>query len=216
MIEGEIKDEIVMVGAHYDHVGINKGYIWNGSDDNASGTVGMMTLARAVYETGVKPKRTIIFAAWSGEEKGLQGSKYFASNDKRIPDVMFYLNYDMISRNDEDDSLGNKFEMTYSSDYPLLKENSEKFAKELGLNLDIEYDGSKRPGGGSDHASFSAKDIPVAYYFGGFHPDYHGIADHADKADYKKMVDVIKLGFRSIWELANMDQKLIPSPNPSE
>ncbi len=208
MIEGENKDEIVMIGAHYDHVGTNKGYIWNGSDDNASGTVGMLNVARAVASTGVKPKRTIMFAAWTAEEKGLLGSKYFVDNFHKIENVEFYLNFDMISRNDDDDTLGNKFSMSYSSDYPALEENSKKFNEELGIGLDIKYIPSKQPRGGSDHASFSAKDIPVAYYFGGFHPDYHGISDTADKADYSKMISVIKLGFREIWELANSANKL--------
>lgn len=80
MIEGENPNEVVVIGAHYDHVGTNMGYIWNGSDDNASGTVGMLTLAKAFAESGIKPKRTIIFAGWTGEEKGLLGSKYFADN----------------------------------------------------------------------------------------------------------------------------------------
>lgn len=210
MIEGENKDEIIMIGAHYDHVGMKDGYIWNGSDDNASGTVGMLTVAKAVAATGIKPKRTIVFAAWTGEEKGLLGSRYFADNFKDIGKVKFYLNYDMISRNDEDDTLGNKFSMSYSGDYPRLEEISKKFNKDLNLGLDISYRPAKQPRGGSDHSSFAAKNVPVAYYFGGFHPDYHGISDHADKADYDKMMNVIKLGFKLVWELANTDEPLSP------
>lgn len=216
MIEGEKKDEVIIIGAHYDHVGMKDGYIWNGSDDNASGTVGMMTVAKAIAATEVKPKRTIVFAAWTGEEKGLLGSEYFTQNFDSIKNVKFYLNYDMISRNDDDDTLGNKFSMSYSGDYPLLEDNSKMFNGELKLGLDIRYNPSKRPRGGSDHSSFSAKDIPVAYYFGGFHPDYHGISDHAEKANYRKMVSVIKLGFSQIWELANMEEPLGPHKHEAE
>ncbi|MBN1301216.1 MAG: M20/M25/M40 family metallo-hydrolase [Melioribacteraceae bacterium] len=209
-IEGENKDEIIVVGAHYDHLGTKNGYIWNGSDDNASGTVGILTMAKAAASTGIKPKRTIIFAAWTGEEKGLLGSRYFADNYNSINDIVFYLNYDMISRNEDNDSLGNRFSASFSEDYPVIRSISEKFNTELSLGLDINYRGSKRPGGGSDHASFSAKDIPVMYYFAGFHPDYHGISDHSDKANYNKMEKVIKLGFSLVWELANQPDNLSP------
>jgi Zn-dependent M28 family amino/carboxypeptidase len=73
ILEGENKDNVVVVGAHYDHVGARQGYVWNGTDDNASGTVGVMTIARVCVAAGVKPKNTIIFAAWTGEEQGPLG-----------------------------------------------------------------------------------------------------------------------------------------------
>ena len=83
MIEGKNPDEIIVVGGHYDHLGIHDGFIWNGADDNASGTVGVMTIAKAFMASGVQPEKTIIFAAWTGEEKGLYGSKYFVSKAEK-------------------------------------------------------------------------------------------------------------------------------------
>ncbi len=203
LIEGENKDEVIVIGAHYDHVGMANGYIWNGADDNASGTVGVLTLAKAFAESGVKPKKSIMFALWTGEEKGLLGSEYFVSNPPpSIKKILLNLNYDMISRNDSEDSLGVNCSMNYTKAYPIFKELSEKYNKELDLGLNIEFEASDRPGGGSDHAPFAEKDIPIFYFMAGFHDDYHKPSDTADKADYKKMMNIIKLGFRDIWDLA--------------
>jgi hypothetical protein len=204
LIEGEDKDEVIVVGAHYDHVGMGKGYIWNGADDNASGTVGVLALAKAFAESGVKPKKSIMFALWTGEEKGLLGSEYFVNNPpSSIKKILLNLNYDMISRNAPEDSLGRDCSMTYTKAYPVFKELSEKYNSELNLGLNIEFESSERPGGGSDHAPFAEKDIPIFYFMAGFHDDYHKPSDTADKADYKKMMNIIKLGFRNTWDLAN-------------
>lgn len=205
VIEGENPDEIIVVGAHLDHVGTSKGVIWNGADDNASGSVGVLTLAKAFAESGVKPKRTIIFALWTGEEKGLLGSEYFAEKFKDIGKVVLNLNYDMISRDDSDDSLGVNCTMSYTDTYPYFKEIVEKYNEQLDLNLNVEFEGSPRPRGGSDHSSFSAKDIPVIYFMAGFHDDYHRPADTADKANIEKMTKLIKLGYSAVWDIASRE-----------
>ena len=83
IIEGKNPDKFIVLGAHYDHVGIGNGYIWNGADDNGSGTVGVMTIAKAIMATGEKPENSIIFAFWTAEEEGLLGSRYYVRN----PDV---------------------------------------------------------------------------------------------------------------------------------
>jgi Zn-dependent M28 family amino/carboxypeptidase len=209
-IEGEKKNEVVIVGAHYDHVGKADGWVYNGADDNASGTVGVMAIARAVAATGKKPEKTIVFAAWSGEEKGLLGSRYFVN---RLPDsvkVAVYLNYDMISRNEEGDTKGNKAEMTYTEAYPGLKELTAKLIKENSINLDLTYTSSKVPGGGSDHAPFAAVGIPIFYYMAAMHPDYHLPSDEVSKINWEKTTNIIKTGFLSVWELANGDKYLKP------
>lgn len=209
MIEGEDKDEVIVIGAHYDHVGMAKGYIWNGADDNGSGTVGVLALARAFAESGIKPKKSILFALWSGEEKGLLGSNYFVNNQPTyIKKILLDLNLDMISRDDKDDSLGINCSMNYTQAYPVFKELSEKYNKDLNLGLNIEFEASEKPGGGSDHAPFAEKGIPVFYFMAGFHDDYHMPSDTADKANYKKMMDIIKLGFRDIWDIANVEGTL--------
>ncbi|MDZ7764742.1 MAG: M20/M25/M40 family metallo-hydrolase [Melioribacteraceae bacterium] len=214
-IEGENPNEIIVVGAHYDHVGMNMDYIWNGADDNASGTVGMMTLAKAFAESGVKPKRTIIFAGWTGEEKGLLGSKYFADNfikDNDDQKIVLNLNYDMISRDDDDDSLGVKCRMTYTEidTTAPLKILAEKINDELDLGLEISFNGSKQPGGGSDHSSFSSHGIPVFYFMAGFPPEYHRPADHSDLANIEKMTKIIKLGYKMIAEFAYSTDPINP------
>ena len=80
IIEGKDPDQVIVLGAHYDHIGTANGYTWNGADDNGSGTVGVMTIAKAIMETGVKPDKTIIIALWSAEEEGLLGSRYYVEN----------------------------------------------------------------------------------------------------------------------------------------
>lgn len=214
-VEGENPNEIIVVGAHYDHVGMNMDYIWNGSDDNASGTVGMMTIAKAFAESKVKPKRTIIFAGWTGEEKGLLGSKYFADKfrkDNSDKKIVLNLNYDMISRDDDDDTLGVKCRMTYTEidTTAPLKMLAEKINDELELGLEISFNGSKQPRGGSDHSSFSSKDIPVFYFMAGFPPEYHRPTDHSDLANIEKMTKIIKLGYNMIWEFAHSTEPIKP------
>ncbi len=211
-IEGENPNEVIVVGAHYDHVGMNKDYIWNGSDDNASGAVGMMTLAKAFAESGVKPKRTIIFAGWTGEEEGLLGSNYFANNFTKDKNIVLNLNYDMISRDDEDDTLGVECRMTYTEidTTAPLKVLAENINEKLGLGLGISFNGSKKPRGGSDHSSFSAKDIPVLYFMAGFPPEYHRPTDHSDLANIEKMTKIIKLGYEMIRKFANSNEPINP------
>ncbi|MFH0990867.1 MAG: M20/M25/M40 family metallo-hydrolase [bacterium] len=210
VIEGESKEEIIVVGGHYDHMGMRKGYIYNGADDNASGTVGVMTIAKAFAATGVKPKKTVVFAAWSGEEEGLLGSAYFVSRPSfgKFQNIILNLNYDMISRDADNDTLKNNCGYTYTEAFPMLKEIVEKANKDYNVSLNLNIRSAPRPGGGSDHASFSAKDIPVMSFMAAMHPDYHQPMDHVDKVNFEKMTKIIKIGFLSIWDLANSDAKL--------
>ena len=202
MIEGENPEEIIVIGAHYDHLGKYDGKVYNGSDDNASGAVAVMSIARACMATGVKPKRSILFASWTAEEKGLLGSEYFAAHPP-AGKIIAYLNYDMISRNDDDDTLGVKCSMTYTQSYTMFEEISRKWNEKYGLGLEINYKPREKPTGGSDHNAFVHKDIPVFYYMAGWHDDYHRPGDHPEKADIEKMTNIIRLGFLSIWDIAN-------------
>lgn len=211
IIPGKDTSNIIVIGGHYDHLGIQEGFIWNGADDNASGTVGVMTIAKAFMATGVKPEKTIVFAAWTGEEKGLLGSAYFADH-LPVPkeDVVMYLNYDMISRDNTDDTLGIKCSMTYTSGYKSFEENTKKFNEEHKLGLDISFRSRPRPGGGSDHSSFARKDIPIIYFMAGFPPEYHQADDHVELVNWDKMVKIIKLGFLNVWEVTNGELKKEP------
>ncbi|UCG28776.1 MAG: M20/M25/M40 family metallo-hydrolase, partial [Bacteroidales bacterium] len=132
LIEGENMDEFIVVGAHMDHMGMSGGRVWNGADDNASGTVGVMAIAQAFAAAGVKPEKSILFCAWTGEEKGLLGSKYFSLNPTSgsIDQYEFYLNYDMISRDSPDDEEGINCGVTYTKAYPRIEEITKNNAEE--------------------------------------------------------------------------------------
>jgi Zn-dependent M28 family amino/carboxypeptidase len=205
VIPGKDTSEIIVIGGHYDHLGKHDGWIWNGADDNASGTVGMMTLAKAFMVTGQQPEKTIVFAAWTGEEKGLLGSEYFADHPYNDAKMILNLNYDMISRDDRDDSLGVKCSMVYTKSYPILEEMSEKHNEAYGLGLDISFRPAEIPRGGSDHTPFAQKNVPVFYFMAGFPPEYHQPDDHTSLVNWDKMVNIIKIGYLNIWELANSD-----------
>jgi hypothetical protein len=205
VITGKDTSQIIVIGAHYDHLGKHDGWIWNGADDNASGTVGVMTLAKACMATGEKPEKTLVFAAWTGEEKGLLGSRYFADHPYNDSKMILNLNYDMISRDSPNDTLGNKCSMVYTRKYQVLKELADQNNEAYNLGLDISYRPSDRPRGGSDHTPFAQKDIPVFYFMAGFPPEYHQPEDHIDLVNWDKMVNIIKIGYLNIWDLANRE-----------
>lgn len=208
IIPGKDTTHFVVVGGHYDHLGTHDGYIWNGADDNASGTTGVMTIAKAFMSSGIKPEKTIIFCAWTGEEKGLLGSTYFVDH-LPVPanNVSMYLNYDMISRNDADDTLGIKCSLMYTEGYKSFEDNTEKYNEDYEYGFDISFRSSSRPGGGSDHAPFARKGIPIMYYMAGFPVQYHQADDHVELVNWDKMVKIIKLGYLNVWDAANGEVK---------
>jgi hypothetical protein len=208
-IEGENKDEFIVVGGHYDHLGKWDGYIWNGADDNGSGTVGVMTIAKAFMATGKKPEKSIIFAAWTGEEKGLFGSRYFVKEAmKKKMNIVLNLNYDMIARDTESDKDKNKADMSYTKEYPGIEEITKKNISDYNINLDMGYRGSQSFGGGSDHAPFAQQGIPYFYFMAAMHPDYHQPSDEVSKINWEKMTNIIRIGFLNTWEFANSNQYL--------
>jgi len=201
LIPGKDTTKYVVIGGHYDHLGTYNGIIWNGADDNASGTVGMMTIAKAFMASGIKPEKNILFCAWTGEEKGLLGSTYFVSHFPVPPEnVSMYLNYDMISRDDTDDTLGVKCSLMYTEGYKYFEDNTKKYNEDNAFGLDITFRASKRPGGGSDHTPFAQKKIPIIYFMAGFPPQYHEADDHVELVNFDKMVKIIKLGYLNIWD----------------
>jgi hypothetical protein len=205
VLPGKDTTEIIVIGAHYDHLGIHDGWIWNGADDNASGTVGVMSIAKACMATGEKPEKTIVFCAWTGEEKGLLGSRYFADHPYDDAKMLLNLNYDMISRDDANDTLGIRCSMNYTKAYPVLKDLTQKNIEAYDLDLEVRFRPAERPRGGSDHSSFSAKDVPIMYFMAGFPPEYHQPEDHIDLVNFHKMTDIIRLGYLNIWDLANTE-----------
>jgi len=209
MIEGENPNEYVAVGAHLDHMGIDNGKIWNGADDNASGTVAVMTIAKAFAASGVKPRRTIIFCAWTGEEKGLLGSEYFSLYPVagKIADYKFYMNFDMIARDVASDTEKNMAGITYTKAYPKLEEISKTNNEQYKLNLKLNIRSAEAPTGGSDYTAFSENKIPVIAWMAAMHPDYHQPSDQVNLVNWNKMLAIIKLGYLQLWEAANGEIK---------
>lgn len=175
-IEGKkFKDKYIVVSAHYDHVGIQKGEIYNGADDNASGTSALFAIAE--YFAKKKPEHTIIFAAFDGEESGLRGARAFVANPPVVKEkIALNINMDMISRNDK-----NELYATGAYHYPQLKPVLEKAAKQSKIKLLLGHD---RPEQGqddwtnqSDQGAFHREKIPFIYFGVEDHKDYHKPTD---------------------------------------
>lgn len=205
VIEGNNPDQIIVLGAHYDHLGMGNGYIWNGADDNGSGTVGVMTLAKAIMETGKKPEKTIIIALWTAEEEGLLGSRYYVQNiPYPLKNLRLNVNFDMISRYLTDDE-PKKVTMTYTSSYPGFKDITVTNLKKFGIDLDIDYQPSPDPPGGTDHRSFVAVGVPILRFKPGHREEYHMPSDELKTVDWDIMEKIIRISFTDVWELANSE-----------
>ena len=205
VIEGKKADQIIVLGAHYDHLGMGNGYIWNGADDNGSGTVGVMTMAKAIMETGIKPEKTIIIALWTAEEEGLLGSRYYVQNiPYPLKNLMLNVNFDMISRYISDDE-PKKATMTYTISYPVFRDITIANLKKFGIDLNVDYQPSADPPGGTDHRSFVAVGIPIMRLKPGHREEYHTPSDEFRTVDWDIMEKIIRISFANVWELANSD-----------
>ena len=205
-IDGKNPNEIVIIGAHYDHLGIDKHLegdkIYNGADDNASGVSAVLQVAKAFLETGVQPERTVIFAFWDGEEKGLLGSRYFTMTYPELNKVKGYLNYDMIGRN-KNEQKPKYVVYFYTASKPVFGEWLKKDIETYRLQLEPDYRSWDNPVGGSDNGSFAKAGIPIIWYHTDGHADYHMPGDSAEKINYNKVVDITKASFLNMWNLAN-------------
>ncbi len=215
------KDEIVVITAHYDHLGYDNGEVCNGADDDGSGTVAVLELAQAFMEAkkaGATPRRSILFMTVSGEEKGLLGSEYYTKNpiyplEKTVVD----LNIDMVGRID-DQHKDNNYVYLIGSDKISsdLHEISEKVnAEKTKLVLDYTYNDEDDPNRfyyRSDHYNFAKNGIPVIFYFSGVHEDYHKPTDDVEKIDFEKIQKTARLVFYTAWEVANRDNRLNTKP----
>jgi Zn-dependent M28 family amino/carboxypeptidase len=203
IVEGEISDEIIVVGAHYDHMGISNGYIWNGADDNGSGTVGVLTLAKALMATGVKPKKTIIFALWTAEEKGLLGSRYYVRNTSfPVKNISLNINFDMIGRYISDKNR-NGVVMTYNSSHNYFRKITEDNLKKYDIDLKVDFQPSDDPPGGTDHRSFVEVGVPIMRFKPGHREEYHTPYDEVSTIDWDIMEKIIRISFANLWVLAN-------------
>lgn len=220
IIEGtDLKDEYVVLTAHFDHEGIKDGVIYNGADDDGSGTVSILELAEAfaaAKKAGKGPRRTIVFMAVSGEEKGLLGSAYYGSHPVfPLEKTSVNLNIDMIGRLDSTHIAENKTNYVYIvGDDKLSTELNPityKANKLTNLHLNHKYNDPKDPMRiyyRSDHYNFAKYGVPIIFYFNGTHADYHQPSDKVEKINFDIMEKRAKLVFYTAWEIANKNEML--------
>ena len=206
MIPGKNTKEYVIVGAHFDHLGIDPALdgdqIYNGADDNASGVSAVLQIARAFLASGQQPERNVIVAFWDGEEKGLLGSKYFVQTCPFLSQIKGYLNFDMIGRNNKPQQ-PKQVVYFYTAAHPAFGDWLKEDIKKHGLQLKPDYRAWENPIGGSDNGSFAKVGIPIIWYHTDGHPDYHQPSDHADRLNWDKVVEITKASFLNMWKMAN-------------
>jgi len=215
VIEGStIPEEYVVISAHYDHIGTKAGEVYNGADDDASGTTGVLEIAEALMtakKMGIGPKRSVICMLVTGEEKGLLGSRYYTENPiYPLNQTIANVNIDMIGRRGYE-YLDNKTPYVYvigsdrlSSELHDINESANR--RYSNLLLDYKYNDEKDPNRfyfRSDHYNFAKHGIPAIFYFNGVHDDYHRLTDTPDKIDLLLLRDRARLIFHTVWELAN-------------
>jgi hypothetical protein len=219
----ELKDEVVVIGAHLDHLGKKGDYIFNGADDNGSGSIAILELAEAIATGKIEHKRSILLALWTGEESGLLGSRYYVSNPFfPLKKTAAYINLDMVSRPWTEKSfkratkmwgmkipkemmekvkIDNFISVSYAADakqaFSALKDNNPF------VGLDLYLRKSKGSFGGSDHAPFAMKKIPWIGFFASMHDDYHKPSDTVDKVNFDFMVKITRLTYLAALHLAN-------------
>ena len=218
-IEGTEKpNEVLVISAHYDHVGMKNGEVFNGADDDGSGTVALLEIAQAfkkAKDDGFGPKRSILFLHVTGEEHGLHGSRFYSENPLfPIENTIADINIDMIGRRDTLHPKTNNYIYVIGSDRlssELHTINEEVNAKYTQLELDYKYNDRKDPERiyyRSDHYNFAKKGIPAIFFFNGIHEDYHQSSDTPDKIEYDALAKRTQLAFVLAWELANRPERI--------
>jgi hypothetical protein len=215
LLEGSdptLKAEYVGMGAHLDHLGTQNGTIYYGADDDGSGNTALLAIIRAFSQNPVKPKRSILFMCFCGEEMGLIGSSYYTAHPEVPNDKMVCeLQMDMVGRNEESqtDKPEDNLDTTHivgskrlSTELHQLVLDANKF-----VNFKFEYD-EEDVYTRSDHYMFAEKGIPIAFIFSGFHPDYHQPSDTPDKINYEKIANTARLYYLIANMAANLDHRL--------
>ena len=217
-IEGsDLKDELLIITAHYDHLGKHDSLIFNGADDDASGVSAALEIAEAFMlakKEGYGPRRSILIMPVSGEEKGLLGSRYYTDNPiYPLENTVANLNIDMIGRLDDWHDNGNYVYLIGSDrlSYDLHNLNEKINNDYIGIDLDYRFNDKDDPNRyyyRSDHYNFAKNDIPVIFYFNGVHEDYHKPSDTIEKIDFDKINTITRLIFLTAWEIANRDERI--------
>lgn len=232
-----LKNEYVAIGAHYDHVGMNpfaagEDKIWNGADDDGSGTVAVLSIAEAFAKGKERPKRSMLFIWHAGEEKGLWGSEFFADNPTvPITSIITELNIDMIGRYQNPGDENHPQNKNLPKQGEVFTIGSRMMSTELGdlsdsvnksfLNLafNTKYDDPKDPEQffyRSDHFNYAKKGIPIIFYMDGSHADYHQPSDSIEKINFESMEKVTKTIMATGWTLANTAKRpTVDKPLPA-
>jgi hypothetical protein len=218
------KDEVLVISAHLDHIGISpNGEINNGADDDGSGTVSLLELAEAFSKAkaaGKGPRRSILFLNVTGEEKGLFGSEYYSENPLLpLKNTIADLNIDMIGRVDEAHKDDPKYVYLIGADklssklHAISEEANKKY---INYKLDYTFNDPKDPNRfyyRSDHYNFAKMGVPVIFYFTGVHEDYHRPGDDVEKILFDKQSMIVKLVFHTAWELVNREERIVVDSN---
>ncbi|MEJ8803689.1 M28 family peptidase [Pontibacter sp. H249] len=229
-VEGtDKKDEVIIVTSHYDHVGVDESLegdkIYNGANDDGSGTVAVIELAEAFAQAkkdGYGPRRSVLFMTVTAEEKGLLGSEYYANNPIfPLANTVANVNIDMIGRMDYTHEKTNDSNYIYVIGADKLSSelhqiNEEMNQKHVNLKLDYTFNDENDPNRfyyRSDHYNFAKNGIPIVFYFNGVHDDYHKPGDEADKIIYESAEKVSRLAFHVTWELANRENRIVVDSN---
>ncbi len=202
----EVNDEYIVIGAHLDHLGNRNGQVYPGADDNGSGSTAILQIARALTLNPVKPRRSVLFIWFTGEEMGLQGSRYYVQNPLMDNDKMIgMLNIDMVGRNEETNA-----ETAAENEGHLHLVGSEKGDSDLHdlvlkanqhIGFEFEFD-EEDVFGRSDQINFYRQGVPVAFLFGGFHPDYHQPSDEVQEINYNKIAQAARLFYCCLFEVS--------------
>lgn len=221
LLEGsdpKLRHEMVICGSHLDHLGVGSdGQIRYGADDDGSGSAALVALARAFTRNGRRPRRSVLFLAFCGEEMGLIGSRYYADNPIfPLEDAVCELQMDMIGRNEEQCSSNRTNETAADNVRTTHLVGSKKISMDLHelviaknehIGFEFEYDEEdvyRR----SDHYSFAAKGVPIAFVFSGFHKDYHRPTDTIDKINFEKIENTAKLIYLVAFEAADRKKRI--------
>ena len=212
----ELKNEYVVIGSHLDHLGIRNGKVYPGADDNGSGSTAVLSIARAMALNPVKPKRSVLFMWFTAEEVGLLGSRYYTDNPIHPLDKMTcMLNIDMVGRNEDTgegdtdaDNEGHIHLVGSQRGDNKLHELILDVNKHVGFEFEMDMESVWNR---SDQINFYNQGVPVAFMFGGMHPDYHQTSDQFEEINFKKIASAAKLYYLALHATANHGRF---GPNP--
>jgi hypothetical protein len=217
----KLKEDAIVIAAHYDHLGSAGDKYFPGANDNASGSAAVLELARSLAASRIRPRRSILFIVFGSEEEGTLGSLYYVRHPLRpLERTVAVLDLDMIGRSETPGpetqgrwhvpaDTANSLDPVGTQYSPELRHLLEAANRRVGLKLDfrLDADHSLDVLQRCDHYPFALAHIPSVWLFGGFHPEYHQITDTADRLNYSKMLKVAQLTMRLAWEMANQEAR---------